>query len=279
MTSAVIGTTGGGTEIGKNSTIIEDDRFLICCSDSVFCLSIPDLALLWRRQADEATCFEIFKYQDSYIVHCELNISRLNKNGEVLWQQSGADIFTTLDGKNDFIITENYILATDWENRQYKFDFNGTELQISKNDQVRNWLTIGFLQTTDKISEVFYFDKKNNEFFSILITDYFLFDDDLNLAKDTTTTYSEETLKILIDRIKRIENKDKTIIPLPRLENHENGNDIDYISLKIDKFLKSNLIIIDTVTIWETEEDVNIIINLKEEMNINKEKPWWKLWK
>ena len=69
LKSAVIGSIGGGTSIYKNSTILEDDRLLICCSDSIFCLSVPDLELHWRTKADWATCFEIFKFQDSYIVH------------------------------------------------------------------------------------------------------------------------------------------------------------------------------------------------------------------
>lgn len=123
--SAVIGSIGGGTGIHDTSTILEKDRLLICCSDTIFCLSIPELTVLWRTQADQATCLEIYKYQDSYIVHGELEISRLDKDGKILWQKSGADIFTTLDGKDDFTITDNYILATDWENRKYKFDFNG----------------------------------------------------------------------------------------------------------------------------------------------------------
>lgn len=139
LNSAVIGATGGGTGIGENSTIIEYDRILICCSDSIFCLSIPNLALLWRRQADEATCFEIFKYQDSYIVHGELNISRLNKNGEILWQQSGADIFTTLDGKDDFKLTENFILATDWEYRKYKFYYDGIVAETTDKTKKQWW--------------------------------------------------------------------------------------------------------------------------------------------
>jgi hypothetical protein len=29
------------------------------------------------------------------------------------------------DSKDNFVITDKYILATDWENRKYKFDFNG----------------------------------------------------------------------------------------------------------------------------------------------------------
>jgi len=123
--SAVIGSNGGGTAIHDTSTIIENDRLLVCCSNTIFCLSIPDLTLLWRTQADQATCFEIYKYKDSYIIHGELEITRLDKDGKILWQQSGADIFTTLDGKDSFAVTDNYILATDWGNRKYKFDFNG----------------------------------------------------------------------------------------------------------------------------------------------------------
>ena len=123
--SAIIGSIGGKTAIHNTSTIIENDRLLVFCSDTIFCLSIPDLTLLWRTQADLATCFEIYKYKDSYIIHGELEITRLDKDGKILWQQGGADIFTTLDGKESFSITDNYILVTDWENRKYKFDFDG----------------------------------------------------------------------------------------------------------------------------------------------------------
>lgn len=123
--SSIIGSIGGGTGIHRSSQIIEDDRILVCCSDSIFCLSIPELDLIWKTQADQATCFEIFKYRDSYVVHGELEISRLDYNGRIMWQQSGADIFTTPKGENDFKITEEYIKATDWDNRSYKFDFDG----------------------------------------------------------------------------------------------------------------------------------------------------------
>lgn len=125
LKSAVIGAVGGETEIHKTSIIIESDRFLVCCSDTIFCLSISELSLLWRTQADDVTCFEIYKYQNDYIVHGEIYISRLDHNGEILWQQSGADIFMTIDGDDDLVITDNYILATDWDYKKYKFDFNG----------------------------------------------------------------------------------------------------------------------------------------------------------
>lgn len=125
LNSAAIGSIGGGTTAHKTSIIVEDDKILICCSDSIFCLSIPDLGLIWKTQADSATCFEIFKVHDNYIIHGEMEITKLDMDGKIVWQNGGADIFTTLDGKDNFEITDKFILATDWENRKYKFDFDG----------------------------------------------------------------------------------------------------------------------------------------------------------
>jgi hypothetical protein len=67
--------------------------------------------LIWKTQADQATCFEIFKFKDSYVVHGEMEISRIDLNGNIMWQNSGADIFTTEKGINDFEITNSFIQA------------------------------------------------------------------------------------------------------------------------------------------------------------------------
>lgn len=128
VTSAVIGAAGGDTGVHKTAVVYENARIVVCCADSIFCLSIPELSLLWQTQADDATCFEIYKYKDSYIVHGELAISRLDKDGQILWQQSGADIFTTIDGEDSFALKEDHIIARDFEGRVYKFNYDGKSL-------------------------------------------------------------------------------------------------------------------------------------------------------
>lgn len=130
--SILIGSEGGNTGINENSKIIEENRILICCANKIFCLSFPELNLLWKTKADEMTCFEVFKKDDFYIVHGELEISKLDENGKILQQKGGADIFTTISGKNDFELNEKYITATDWENRIYKFDYDGNEYTDTK---------------------------------------------------------------------------------------------------------------------------------------------------
>ena len=46
-----------------------------------------------------------------------MEITKLDSNGNILWQNGGADIFTTEKGVDDFEITDSFIRATDWENR------------------------------------------------------------------------------------------------------------------------------------------------------------------
>ena len=63
------------------------------------------------------------------MVHGELEISRLSNDGQIVWQQSGADIFTTTNGhEDDFLLTDKCIIATDWNNKKYQFDFDGNSI-------------------------------------------------------------------------------------------------------------------------------------------------------
>lgn len=150
---------------------------------------------------------------------------------------------------------------------------------MTKQEQIYNWLTIGLQQPADRLSEIFYYDKRDKEFFSILVTDYFMFDENLNVAKDTTTSYTKENLDILIDRIRRIENKDVSIISLPRLGNSVNHDNTEFISQQVESFLNLNSINIETATIWEVKESGTITIDLKNESEPMIKKPWWKVWK
>ncbi|MCK8143367.1 hypothetical protein MW871_16035 [Flavobacterium sp. I-SCBP12n] len=125
--SIVIGSEGGKIRISENIKVIEENRIIICCGNKIFCLSLPELKLMWKTKADDICCFEVYKKSDFYIVHGEIEISKLDNNGKILWHKSGADIFTPLKGADIFELNEKYIIATDWENRIYKFDYDGNE--------------------------------------------------------------------------------------------------------------------------------------------------------
>lgn len=159
------------------------------------------------------------------------------------------------------------------------------EKEQTLEEQIYNWIKIGFLQPSDKLSELFYYDKRDNQFFSILVSDYFHFDEDYNVPENATSSYPENILKLLADRMERIENDDKLIIPLPRTNKEENTND-DYLDQKIETFLNLNSINIKTVTIWDIDSIGSLTIDLttnneiKSEINQKIEKKnWWEFWK
>lgn len=127
LKSVVISSEGGETGVHNSALVLEEDRLILCCGNKVFCLSIPDLILLWKTKADDFTCFQVFAYQNFYIVHGEINISRLNNDGTIFWQYAGEDIFMNMDDEIECELQEDYIIATDFNNMVYKIDYNGKD--------------------------------------------------------------------------------------------------------------------------------------------------------
>ena len=117
--------SGGATGIHLNSSLLDSDQLLVCCCDTIFCLTLPNLELKWKTQADQATCFQIFKHQDDYIIHGELQVAKLDKDGNKKWEFGGADIFMSIDNEDEFKIENDGILLTDFAKTKYKIDFNG----------------------------------------------------------------------------------------------------------------------------------------------------------
>lgn len=123
--SCIIIGSGGATVVHRNSSLVDNHRLLICCCDTVFSLTLPDLDLKWKTQADQATCFQIFKQQADYIIHGELQIIKLDKYGNKKWGFGGADIFVSIDNEEEFEIESDGILFTDFAKTKYKIDFDG----------------------------------------------------------------------------------------------------------------------------------------------------------
>lgn len=123
--SCIIIGSGGATGIHENSSVLDKDQLLICCCDTVFCLTLPDLELKWKTQADQATCFQIFRQQEDYIIHGELQVTKLDKDGNKKWEFGGADIFVSIDNEEEFKIENDGILLTDFAKTKYKIDFDG----------------------------------------------------------------------------------------------------------------------------------------------------------
>jgi outer membrane protein assembly factor BamB len=135
ISSAIICETGGSTSIHENSFIIEDDKIWICACNKIYCLEIPSLELRWQKEIDSFTNFSIYKIEDTFLIHGELQIFRITKEGEILWDFGGRDIWVNIEGKPEITIEKNLIRLFDFESNEYVIDFDGKEIEFNpKND-------------------------------------------------------------------------------------------------------------------------------------------------
>lgn len=87
-------------------------------------------------------------------------------------------------------------------------------------EQIINWLICA--SEMDKgMTEMFYYDRLNNAFFSVMMFDYWLFNEDFTIADNVTSSYSQKDLNILADKIRRINNNDPTITMIPGISSKE----------------------------------------------------------
>ena len=134
ISSAIICENGGATIIHEQSYFIEDGMIWICICNKIYCLNLPELSLIWFNQIDHATNFSIHPFKDDFIVHGELEVIRIKRNGEVVWSFGGRDIFVTEEEEEEevFQIKKNLIEVVSWDGYMYTIDENGKELSNRK---------------------------------------------------------------------------------------------------------------------------------------------------
>ncbi|AMR30737.1 hypothetical protein A0256_04525 [Mucilaginibacter sp. PAMC 26640] len=132
LKSILLGANCGGTGVYANTALLDGDRLITCCSNTVFSLSVQSLEMLWKTKADWATCFAVYQYQQDYIIHGEVELSRLDRSGNIVWQQSGSDIFVTPEGSSEIILFEDSIVVIDFDYSKYVFDYDGNTISYTK---------------------------------------------------------------------------------------------------------------------------------------------------
>ena len=133
-TTAIVCAVAGATTIHDKSAIIENDGIFICCADKVFCLSLPDLTLNWMTQVDMVTCFGIYKADNGLFTHGEIQVSRLDKQGNIIWETGLKDIIVNIDKADDcFILHDNFIELMDFNSDKYELGFDGKFIEREKN--------------------------------------------------------------------------------------------------------------------------------------------------
>lgn len=117
----VVGAGGGCSGVHEHSALVIEGKLYLAVGDSVTCLTLTQPHhLLWSVAVDAATCFGLHwdELHRALIAHGELEISSVSLDGALLWQASGADIFS-----EGFRLTENHVEVVDFNNSIYRFDY------------------------------------------------------------------------------------------------------------------------------------------------------------
>jgi hypothetical protein len=141
--SAIVCAIAGGTTIHSESAVIDGADIFICCANKVFSLSLPDMTLNWMTQVDMATCFGIYKADNGLFTHGEISVSRLDRNGRILWETGLRDIVVYIDEEqryqDAFVMHDNYIALMDFNGNKYQLGFDGKFIGEQSSDQQKRW--------------------------------------------------------------------------------------------------------------------------------------------
>lgn len=131
ISNVIIYETNSASGIYEDTFIIEDNKLWILSGNEIYCLEIPSLKLIWKKDFDHITNFTLHKLEEDFIIYGELEIFRITKNGEIIWRFGGRDIWVSVDGKNPFNIESDKIRLFDFDSNEYVLDFNGNVIEDS----------------------------------------------------------------------------------------------------------------------------------------------------
>lgn len=127
--STILGAGGGASGVHSRSVVVVDDRCFVAVGPFAVALQLPSLTLLWSSEVDSATCFGLYVSSDgkALLSHGELEVARVSFGGEILWQASGADIFS-----EGLVVDHGVVRVVDFNGRSYVIDeTTGRELPSS----------------------------------------------------------------------------------------------------------------------------------------------------
>lgn len=101
------------------------DNLILSSGFTFFSFNLEKQEIEWKLRPDMAEVFEFYDLRDDFLLRGELEIHRIDRNGNVKWSYGGRDIWVNIDGKKEVSIENDKIILTDFDSNVYKIDFNG----------------------------------------------------------------------------------------------------------------------------------------------------------
>lgn len=114
----------------SNCAVLEDEILTVLQDNTITQIRITDGTIIRHIDLDCFGCnFAIYKIENGYVLHGEIEITMLDHNFIKKWTFSGKDIFVSVSNKHSFEISDRSICLYDFEDNYYEIDFNGNLLR------------------------------------------------------------------------------------------------------------------------------------------------------
>lgn len=122
----MLATIGSHLSDIEDCAVLNSQALIIMMNEQFFKINVLDGTLIDYKALDVfGSNFAIFKIDNGYVVHGEVDILFLNENFEIISSFSGRDIFVSISGKKAFTLTKNTVQLYDFEDHYYEIDFEG----------------------------------------------------------------------------------------------------------------------------------------------------------
>lgn len=106
--------------------VLDGETLTVLQNNAITQIRITDGAITRHIEFDCFGCnFAIYRIENGYIVHGELEISMFDFDFIKKWSFSGKDVFASVTRKKPFEIRNNAICLYDFEDNYYEIDFDG----------------------------------------------------------------------------------------------------------------------------------------------------------
>jgi hypothetical protein len=109
----------------SQSVKLLDNELIISLGFTLVSFDLDKMRLNWKIRPDMAEIFEFYELKEDFILRGELQIHRVDRNGNVKWSYGGRDIWVNPNGKKEVTIHEDEIELIDFESNRYFIDYNG----------------------------------------------------------------------------------------------------------------------------------------------------------
>ena len=106
---------------------ILDDNLYLFLNDTICVYNLNSREVVNIKEINlSGTLFSVYRYHDDFILYCEMDIIRMTKNLDVVWDFMGRDIFVRYKGNEPaFKMQNNCIQLYDFLDNYYEIDYDG----------------------------------------------------------------------------------------------------------------------------------------------------------